>query len=153
MMRSLFTALVLISIITPCNPCAAEPLVIKATDFPEGGGLTITSTDTVILDAEGFFFTSAHGNSFGPADTLAVHYVGDDLSGYYSMPFKQGERVIRINAESLKPRGNPAFPGFNPGATVFLMVGREFPEGSLDMGVFADQWTLNVRVQREAATE
>jgi hypothetical protein len=147
MMRLLLAALVLTSIMTPCNLFAAEPLVIKATDYPEGGGLTITATDTVILDAEGFFFSSAHGNSFGPADTLAVHYVGDEIKGYYSMPFKQGEGVIRIDAENLRPRGNPAFPGFKPGAAVFLIVGREFPEGSLDMGVFADQWTLNLRVQ------
>ena len=147
MMRLLFVTLMLLSTITPCNLLAAEDLVIKATDFPEGGGLTISAADAVILDTQGFFFSSAHGNSFGPADTLAVHYVGDDFRGYYSRPFKQDERAIRIDAENLKPRGNAAFPGFRSGATVFLMVGREFPEGSLDMGVFADQWTLNIRVQ------
>lgn len=147
MMRQLLAALVLTLIMSPCNLIAAEPLVIKATDFPEGGGLTIPASDAIVLDAEGFFFSSAHGNSFGPADTLAVHYVGDEIKGYYSMPFKQGERAIRVDAENLRPRGNPAFPGFEAGAAVFLMVGREFPEGSLDMGVFADQWTLHIRVQ------
>lgn len=149
-MRLLFLVLVLISVIIPGSAFAEEPLVIKVTDFPEGGGLTISATDAVILDTQGAFFSSAHGSGFGPPDTVAVHYIGDELKGYYSMPLKQNEEVLRLTAESLKPRGNPAFPGFKPGAAVFLMIGREFPEGSLDMGVFADQWTLHVRVQRAA---
>lgn len=140
--------LLLFAALIPFSCFAEEPLVIKASDYPQGGGLTIAATDALVFDTKGFVFSPAHGSSFGPSDTIALHYVGDDTRGYYSLPYQSGASIVRLDSETLTPRKSPPFPGFEAGAAVFLMVGRELPEGSLDMGVFADQWTLNVRVER-----
>ena len=126
---------------------AADDLVIKAADFPGGGDLEITATNSLVLDTQGSIFSKAHGEGFGPPDTIALHYIGDTVKGYYSMPYRSQDNIFRINKENLTARGNPPFPGFEAGATAFLMIGREIPKGSLDMGVFADQWNLNIRVE------
>lgn len=142
-----FSLLVVMTIVFASSLFAEVPYVIKASDFPKGGGLKIAATDVIVLDTEGFMPVVAHGSAFGPPDTVALHYVGDEVRGYYSLPYNSNEKVVTISAESLTPRKSPPFPGFEADAAVFLMVGREFPEGALDMGVFADQWTLNIDVE------
>lgn len=124
---------------------AGEGVLIKSSDYPDGGGLEVPATGSIILDTRGSMFSKAHGSSFGPPDTIAVHYIGD-VKGYYSMPYDAQEKIIRVDAEVLTPRKSPPFPGYEAGASLFLMIGREVPEGALDMGMFADQWTLNIRV-------
>jgi hypothetical protein len=146
MMR--FLVLLIFPFVLSTYSFAGDDVVIKSSDYPDGGGLEIPATDSITLDTQGSMFSKAHGSSFGPPDTIAVHYMGDDVRGYYSMPYDAKEKLIKIDAERLTPRKSPSFPGYEAGAAVFLMIGREFPEGSLDMGVFADQWTLNIRVER-----
>ena len=146
MMR--FVLLALFSCLLSASAFAAENVIIKASDYPDGGVLEISTTDAIILDTQGSMFSMAHGSSFGPPDTIALHYVGDDIKGYYSMPYDAKAGIIKVDKENLTPRKSPPFPGYEAGATVFLMIGREVPEGALDMGVFANQWTLNIRVER-----
>lgn len=140
--------LLLAFVMLPAQVIADGPQLIKAADYPEGGSLKLSAADAVLLDMRGAVFSPARGSSFGPPDTIALHYIGDQIRGYYALPYAAEKPVVRLDATSLVPRGNPSFPGFEPGATAFLMIGREVPEGSLDMGVFADQWTLYILVNR-----
>ena len=145
--RSL-TMLLLAFILLPSQVIADELQLIKAADHPEGGSLKISAADAVLFDTRGADFSPAQGSGFGPPDTIALQYVGDVIRGYYSRPYASEEPVVRLDASSLTPRGNPPFPGFEPGATAFLMIGREVPEGSLDIGIVADQWSLYITVDR-----
>lgn len=146
-MTQRFLAILLLAfVMLPSHLLADGPQLIKAADYPEGGSLKISAADAVLLDIRGADFSAAQGSGFGPPDTIALQYIGDQIRGYYSLPYASEKPVVRLDATSLTPRGNPAFPGFEPGATAFLMIGREVPEGSLDMGVFADQWNLYITV-------
>lgn len=147
-MRKIIILLSLVIILLPFSCWAESPLVIKASDYPQGGGIKIKATEALIFDTQSVVFSAAHGLSFGPSDTIALHYMGDDIKGYYSLPYKSDTSAFLLDSKTLTPRKSPPFPGFEAGATVFLMVGRELSEDSLDMGVFADQWLLNIRVER-----
>lgn len=126
----------------------SDAIVIKILNFPNGGFLRIQSTDTLILDANGFQFQGERNNSDSPPDTIALHIQHDGGSFYYSAPFSTGQRRYELCAKSLRARGNtPPFKKFFRDANAFLMVGTEVGGESLDMGVFADQWNLMLDVE------
>jgi hypothetical protein len=132
------------------NVAAAESgaIVIQARKFPDGGFQKIQATDTLILDAKGFLFPGERDNGNRPPDTIALHIQHDGGSFYYSAPFSTGQRRYALSAKSLRARGGaPPFKSLPQGANAFLLVGNEVGGSSLDIGAFADQWNLMLRVE------
>ena len=73
----------------------------------------------MLFDTRGAVFSAAQVSSFGPPDTIALHYIGDQIRGYYALPYAAEKPVVRLDATSLVPRGNPwLFPGDTPGQPV-----------------------------------
>jgi hypothetical protein len=126
----------------------SEAIVIQARKFPDGGFQKIQATDTLILDAKGFFFPGERDNSDSPPDTIALHIQHDGGSFYYSAPLSTGQRRYVLSAKSLRARGGaPPFKGLPQGANAFLLVGTEVGGSSLDIGAFVDQWNFMLSVE------
>jgi hypothetical protein len=123
-------------------------IVIQVREYPDGGFKRIQATDKLVVDAEGFLFPGERDNSDSPPDTIALHIQHDCGSYYYSTPFSTEQRRYELSPKSLRARGGaPPFIGFPQGASAFLLVGTEVGGFSLDIGVFADQWNLMLRVE------
>ena len=83
-MKRRFLAILLLAFtMLPSHLLADGPQLIKAADYPEGGSLKISAADALLLDNRGAVFSPAQA-SFGPPDTIALHYIGDQIRGYYS---------------------------------------------------------------------
>ncbi|MFC1580270.1 hypothetical protein ACFL4N_05095 [Thermodesulfobacteriota bacterium] len=144
------TVFIFLALATWTGVAAAEPgaVVIKASEFPKGGFQRIGPADMIILDAKGFLFPGEAGTSDASPDTIALHIQYDGGSFYSSAPLAKVKRRDELNAVNLRARGKaPPFSGLPKGASAFLLVGKEVGGSSLDIGVFADQWNLMLRVE------